>query len=151
MGALLPWETLTGRTELNRVHIHCNAVRWLEGLLPLGSVFILLFVLFLSCPPFFFILSSFQKTRSLESSNLERLRLSEGPRFGAGREEERKLGRWGRWRSGMDSKGATNKHAPGQLSRCLLVLARSVCHSCRSRSPSESLSWVGKPEDMEFT
>ena len=27
MGAVLPGETLTGRTELNRVHIHCNAVR----------------------------------------------------------------------------------------------------------------------------
>lgn len=89
MGAVLPWETLTGRTELNRVHIHCNAVKWLEGLLPLGSVFILLLPLFLfsspplllpfppspphPTPPFFPFFLSKAPPQSLESSNLERL------------------------------------------------------------------------------
>lgn len=71
MGAVLPWETLTGRTELNRVHIHCNAVRWLKAPLPLRSSFILLlssfFLVFL---PFSFFLP-FKRKGSPESSNLE--------------------------------------------------------------------------------
>lgn len=127
MGAVLPRETLTGRTELNRVHIHCNAVSSLRHHCPFGPVSFFCFPLSFCFSSLFLSCFLSKGPRTEESSNLERPGPAGRRRWGLGVKKGMVVLGWGLKLVGRGEKG----ELPGEQSGVCIGSGDGACGSER--------------------